>query len=350
MKYLLKIGIGIPLLLLCLIAPVSAQTKDPVAENMLMYQRADGGWTKSWSKFRIDYNKQLTEEEKDNVQKEVRANNFASTIDNDATYKEINYLVKAFKQTGNKAYLSAVETGIQYLLDAQYANGGWPQFYPLKKGYYTHITYNDNAMIHAMNLLNHIAKGEEGFDVVDKKFISRSAKAVEKGIDCILKTQVRVNGKLTAWCAQHDEFTFQPAKARSWELVSLSGLESVPLVQFLMRIKNPSPEIIASVKAAVAWFEEVKMTGYDFVTVKDSTQEKGIEKYLAKDAKSTIWARFYELETNQPFVCGKDGIAKKNVSEIDHERRVGYLWYGRWPESLLKEKYPAWLKTISTSN
>ena len=29
-----------------------------------------------------------------------------------------------------KKYLNAAKRGIDYLLTAQYANGGWPQYYP----------------------------------------------------------------------------------------------------------------------------------------------------------------------------------------------------------------------------
>jgi len=342
-KYLFKIGAGGLLLVMALFHSAKAQTTDAVAENMLLYQRADGGWTKSWSKFRIDYTKPVSGAKKDTVLKEVKADNFTSTIDNNATTTEIAYLLKTYKKTGNEKYLAAAKSGIQYLLDAQYANGGWAQFYPAKKGYYTHITYNDNAMIHVMQLLQHIADGTDDTEMLDKTVAEKSKKAVAKGIDCILKTQVTADGKLTVWCAQHDEITLKPANARAYELVSLSGLESVPLVEFLMRVKQPSPAIIRSVKAAVTWFEQVKMTGYDFVTVPDSTQEKGIEKYLVKDPTSTIWARFYHIGSNEPFVCGTDGIARASVTEIGHERRVGYLWYGRWPAQLLEKDYPEWL-------
>ena len=36
-------------------------------------------------------------------------------------------------------------------------------------------------------------------------------------MECILNTQVKQNGKLTVWCAQHDEHTLAPAKAHEEE-------------------------------------------------------------------------------------------------------------------------------------
>lgn len=60
--------------------------------------------------------------------------------------------------------------------------------------------------------------------------IEKARKAFDKGIDCILKTQYLQNGILTSWCAQHDEITLEPAKARSYELASLSGKECANIV------------------------------------------------------------------------------------------------------------------------
>lgn len=90
----------------------------------------------------------------------------------------------------------------------------------------------------------------------DEWYGSQQARAsFDKGIGCILKTQIRVDGKPTVWCAQHDEHTFAPALARAYELASFSGAESASIVALLMSIPHPSPEIVAAVKGAVAWFE-----------------------------------------------------------------------------------------------
>ena len=68
-----------------------------------------------------------------------------STIDNDATSTEIQYLSRLYLATHIKKYKDSALDGIRYILKAQYPNGGWPQFWPRPKGYYTHITYNEMA-------------------------------------------------------------------------------------------------------------------------------------------------------------------------------------------------------------
>ncbi|MDB5231813.1 MAG: pelA [Chitinophagaceae bacterium] len=321
---------------------VQANAQDAVADNMLLYQRSAGGWPKHIGEEKIDYTKVLSAAEKAGVVDDFNRND--ATIDNNATTKEIRYLAKAYKKTKNIAYLQAAEKGINYLLKMQEPNGGWPQFYPDTSLYRSQITYNDDAMIRAMNVLWDVVHRSNGLDVVNPSFIVPSQKAIDNGIDCILKTQVKVNGKLTVWCAQHDKRTLLPVKARSFELASLSGMESVGITEFLMKIENPSPQIKTAVNSAVQWFNDSKIAGYKYVDITDAAQPNGRDRVIIPDAGSTIWARFYDIETNRPFFSGRDGVKKWSVKEIENERRTGYAWYGTWPKDLLEKEYPEWKK------
>ncbi len=316
--------------------------QDAVADNMLLYQRSVGGWPKHIGEQRIDYTKKLSPAEKAGLLDDVNRND--ATIDNNATSKEIHYLVKAYKQTKNQDYLHAAEKGIKYLLEMQDDKGGWPQFYPDTSLYRSEITYNDNAMINAMNVLWDVVHHANDFDIVDPSLVKPSEKAIQAGIECILATQITVRGKLTAWCAQYDRRTLQPAKARSYELVSISGEESVGVVEFLMKIEHPSDKIKNAINGAVDWFQRSRIEGYKYMDIRDSTQPNGRDRVIVPDKSSTIWARFYDIETNKPFFSGRDGIKKWSVAEIENERRTGYAWYGTWPRELLEKEYPDWKK------
>jgi PelA/Pel-15E family pectate lyase len=284
-----------------------------IADNLLLYQRDSGGWPKN-----IDMAKPLDEKDRASLQR-ARSDS-DSTIDNGATFTQLSFLARVYTAQPQSRHRESFLRGFDYLLKAQYSNGGWPQFYPLREGYYTHITFNDNAMIGVMKLLRDVAAAKPAYAFVDETRRASAAKAVEKGIECILKTQIVVNGRRTVWCAQHDEVTLAPAPARTFELVSLSGGESVEIVRFLMSIKNPSPAIVEAIESAVAWFERSR--------VKDGS----------------TWARFYEIGSNRPIFAGRDGVVKYDVSQIEAERRNGYAWYVDWPAKLLKQDYPAWQK------
>jgi pectate lyase len=102
-----------------------------------------------------------------------------------------------------------------------------------------------------------------------------------------------------------------------------------------MTLEKPNPEVIRAVKAGVAWFESAKIEGFRYEKNEDG-------RTLVEDASGpTLWARFYELETNRPFFCDRDGIPKYSIDEIGEERRNGYSWYGTWGESLLNA-YAKW--------
>jgi PelA/Pel-15E family pectate lyase len=310
-----------------------------IARTVLECQHPTGGWAKN-----TDWSRSLSASQIASLKKADEA-----TIDNGATYKEMIYLARVGAATGDTALREASRAAflraLDWLLTAQYDNGGWPQFYPLRKGYYTHITFNDDAMAGVLRLLRGISRGEKEYAFVDAARRERSSRALAKGIDCLLKTQIRVDGRPTVWCAQHDEKTLAPAPARIYEKASFSGSESVDLLRFLMEIEKPSPEIKAAVHGAAAWLEKAKIKGIRVERRTDAAKPNGWDRVVVPDPNAPpIWARFYELGTMRPIFCGRDGIVKYSLAEIEHERRTGYAWYTDRAASVLATEYPAWRK------
>lgn len=317
--------------------PVQEET-DAVAERMLLYQRENGGWPQPGGD-PIHYGKELTGEQKSKIQSDKRKSD--TTIDDQATVREISYLAGAYTKTRNKRYLAAVERGVDYLLKAQYPSGGWGQFFPDTTGYRKHITFNDNAMVSVLEVMREVAGRQGGFASLRPDQAQAADQAVRQGVKCILKCQYVQNGTLTVWCAQHDRNTFLPAKARAFELPSLSGSESVGIVRFLMGIENPGPEIRKAVNAAVAWFEKVKIQDMDTRLIRDDTGQ-AVDRIIFPSPGKVIWARFYDLETNRPFFTGRDSQPKADLKDIETERRVGYSFYGDYASKLLTKEYPVW--------
>jgi PelA/Pel-15E family pectate lyase len=309
-----------------------------IADSVLLYQHNNGGWEKN-----LDMAGVLTELEKALIAK--KKTNADTTIDNSATYTQLAYLAKVFNAKSLERHRVSFLSGLDFLLTSQYENGGFPQFFPLRDGYSSHITFNDNAMVGVLNILRDIAEKKSDYTFVDEERRQRAEKAVQKGIECILKTQIIVAGRRTVWCAQHDEVTLAPAAARNYELVSLSGGESVGIVRFLMSIDRPSARVVQAIESAVAWFERSKVTGIKWVERPDASNPRGFNRVVMKDANAgPLWARFYEIDTNRPIFAGRDGILRYNVAEIEAERRNGYNWYVDEPAKLLSKDYPAWLK------
>ncbi len=297
-----------------------------VAAIILSYQTDAGGWPKNTDTISKAYDGDRAK--------------LVPTFDNKATVDELRFMARMLNATQDGTYRKSFDRGLAYVLSAQYPNGGWPQFFPLRKGYYDRITFNDDAMVRVMTFVREVA-AEKTYAFLDAKTREACHQAFDRGIACILKCQIVVDGKPTVWCAQHDEKTFAPAKARAYELPSFSGSESVGIVRLLMSLEKPSPEVRASIEGAVTWFETHKITGLRLDTEKDKDGKDN--RVMVADPKApTLWARFYDLKTGSPYVCDRDGIPKPKLADIGYERRNGYSWFGEYARDLLAKDYPKW--------
>ena len=297
-----------------------------IADNVLTWQTPHGGWPK---------NRDTASEPFDG-----KSDDLHGTFDNSATIDELRFLGRAFRATNEPRYQQAFLKGLSHILEAQYPNGGWPQFYPLSKGYPRHITFNDNAMVRILELLRDVSESSD-YAFLGTEYRTKAEAAVTKGINCILRTQIRQNDKLTAWCAQHDEKTLAPAWARSYEPPSISGAESVGVVRFLMSVEEPTPAIIAAVEGAVEWFRSVTIHGIRLETFTDAEGQND-RRVVADPDAGPLWARFYELGSNRPIFLDRDSVVRYSFSEIGQERRTGYAYYGGWASKLLADAYPQW--------
>ena len=313
-----------------------------VGENLLLWQRANGGWPKD-----VDMVQPLDAAGRaDLVHRRTRAD---TTIDNGATYTQIRVLALLFAAARDERFRKGALDGIDFLLAAQYANGGWPQFFPLKGDYSRYVTFNDGAMAGVLALLLETADGREPFAFVDSDRRTRAARAVERGTAAILASQIVTDGTPTAWCGQHDEKTFVPRPARAFEPVALASSESVGVVRFLISLPTPSREVVAAVESAVAWLRGARIDGLRVERQRTTAFPDGVDVLAIPDPSAPpVWARFYEIGTNRPLFSGRDGVVKPSLAEIEHERRTGYAWYVDAPASLLSKDYPAWKRKHST--
>ncbi len=278
-----------------------------VVANVLSYQLPTGAWPKNINFFHEHCERELSAEE--------------GTIDNSATTTEIRFLMRYFLATGDSTALRASLRGIAYLLGMQYENGGWPQYWPRRDHYHARITFNDNAMVNVMNMLRQVYEQKSPFLThVPTDMLLQARLAFDKGVECILKCQIRQDGKPTVWCQQHDEVSLQPVGARSYELPGLCHHESVSIILLLMSLEEPSAEVKDAVENAVAWLKRSRL--YEA----DSTYR---------------WARYYNIDDNRPFFCGRDGVKKYRLDEIEEERQHGYSWYGRQGDRVL-QRYEEW--------
>ena len=304
-----------------------------IANNLVAYQNEDGGWPKN-----IDW---LAKLNPDSVINALSEHYQQSTFDNRNIFSQIDYLAQAYFYTQNEIYKTAVEKGFQYILQVQYPQGGW-------RGWDADVvTYNDDVMTGIMELLLQVKEESQFYAWLSPEMRAHLIMAYEKGLQVILNCQIEVKGVKTAWCQQHAPVTYEPVQGRKYEHQSITARESSDVVLFLMKIKHPSEEVKAAIHSAVRWFNEVKIKGYDYRTINiaarpyhETTVDFDRVFVKAEDAQN-VWARYYDLENMQPFLSMVDGTIVYELAEISFDRRVGYDWYGYWPEEVLKA-YESW--------
>lgn len=260
---------------------------------------------------------------------------FVPTIDNEATTQQLRFLARALAAGGapdEAAVRGALRRGVEYLLRAQYPNGCVPQVYPLQGGYHDAATYNDDATVNVLRVLRDVADGR--LAGVDPALAPRAREALARGIGCVVRTQVREHGVRTAWGQQHDPLDGAPIGARTYEHASLASKESASIVDFLMELDAPSPEVVGAVHAAADWFRRSALA--------DLVYEYGVGPRTVAGAPP-IWARMYELGTGRPLFSNRDGVRRYRYDELT-DRRQGYAWYSDQPRTTLR-RYDAWART-----
>ena len=274
-----------------------------VGANVMAHQIDNGAWPKNVNFFRLPDSTVVTPGLNE------------ATVDNGATTTEIRFLMRLFAATGDSLCLESALRGVRYLLSMQYANGGFPQYFPRRDHYHARITFNDDAMVSVLRLLLQVSRREAPYGPLPLTLSAEAAAAVDRGVACILACQYVQDGVRTVWAQQYDEHTLKPAPARAFELAGLASAESAAIVEFLQSVAPDHPEVLPAIDDALAWFRAHRLP----------------------DGR---WARFYTLEDNRPFFCGRDGIMRFSLEEIEEERQKGYSWYNTRPAKLLRTSVP----------
>jgi PelA/Pel-15E family pectate lyase len=273
--------------------------------------------------------------------------NYVGTFDNEATMTQLRFLAKVITAVGpdhSESCRKAFLHGLIYIVTAQYPNGGWPQVWPLEGGYHDMITYNDDATVNLLGLLRDAARGTNDFAFLPLSARMMAASNLRRGVDCLLATQIAAGGRHTVWCQQHDPLTLQPASGRNYEMRSQVSSESAEIMLFLITLTRPSPQVIAAVHAAAAWFEKTKITDMAW-----QRNDAGERRLVHQPGSGPIWARYYEIGTDRPIFGDRDKTIHDNLEEISKERRRGYAWYRETPRRAL-EQYAVWSKTHPDSS
>lgn len=310
-----------------------------LTETILSYQTPSGGWSKhlGFSKGKRQVGMQWSSQNQPG-----QSAHYLATFDNSSTTAQMQHLAGVWLATKREDCRVALTRGLEYILAAQFPNGGWPQVYPLEGGYHDNITLNDDSMTHVLELLHAIASGEPAYVCFSQEQRQRAAAALAAGLDCIIKLQVVHRDRKALWCAQYEPLTLKPTAARKMEPAAMSGLESANLLRFLMTIPQPSVALVECIEAGLHWLEQASLAPDLLV---DDTEKK--ERTTEDTELRHRWARFYDLQTGKPIFPGRDGVIYDSYQALREKNEVGYDYVTSRPASVIGNGQKKWRKMLA---
>ena len=149
-----------------------------LAGVILSYQTPAGGWSKhtGYSEGPRKPGMQWTSQNEPG-----KDPHYLGTFDNHSTTEQMTLLAHVWLATQREDCAAGFVKGLNYILAAQYPNGGWPQVYPLEGDYHDDITFNDDAMTHILALLQMIASHDPSCAFLDE---TTRAKASSSATSC----------------------------------------------------------------------------------------------------------------------------------------------------------------------
>ena len=227
------------------------------------------------------------------------------TFDDNATASSIRYLQRIYMTTLDPAYRAPLLKALEFVLEAQFPNGAWPQRYPLSFKYphdghpdYTSCyTFNDGVIPNNIYLL---------LDAYDKLGDKRYYDAARKGMDFYLISQGPE--EQAGWAEQYD-WNMQPAWGRSYEPASYKVGTTRACINALMNFYKITGDrrYLKPIPLAIAWLDKS--------VINTDPSKKYSRLYSGNkysEGISYTHAKYYEPRTNKPLFVHREGTTIEN--------------------------------------
>jgi PelA/Pel-15E family pectate lyase len=278
------------------------------AESLVWGQLECGGWD-----YNIDFTRRGEERYfyRHNVGAEDEAlasGRNTGTMDDNVTQAATRLLImvdtalQRADQTDEEIHEATI-AALDYLLEAQYDHGGWPQRYPLGgRKYNDFATFNDNTIRDCVRTMMDAweAYGDERYH--------------QSIIDCAdFIVEAQLPAPQASWAQQYDA-DLKPAWARRFEPPAVCTGEAYGVMHLLVELAafTGDEKYLAPLPAAIEWFES--------------------EDTLLEDGRR---ARFYELKTNRPlyFYAGS-----YRLTYDDSDLPTHYGFKGSYYNTVVRER------------
>ena len=181
-----------------------------------------------------------------------------ATFDDGVTKHCAEFILRLYLEKHDDAFLPSLKKAIDFVLESQYANGGWPQRFPImndhpfkgKADYSPFVTLNDNVMV----------------DNIDFLMQCYTSLGMEKLKEPILKAMNLLHDlqqpkPLAGWADQYTPDDLKPAHARSYEPRSVNTGTTMNMILKMMEFYKLTGDsrYLDGVKDAIDFLESLKL-------------------------------------------------------------------------------------------
>ena len=261
------------------------------------------------------------------------------TFDDDTTQSATRFLLHLYTETLDPTYLPPLLKALDFILEAQFPNGAWPQRYPLSNefshdgvdDYTSYYTYNDNAIGNCIWTL------WEAAELLGDK---RYREAALRGMYFYIISQF---GRPQAGWAQQYTHDMLPGQARGYEPAGINSNNTTNNINHLQRfyLMTGDRRFLNPIPAAIDWLEDSVLNtdpaqGYTHTRVYEYKTNRPI--YFHRAGTNIDNGHYYWDYEFGNFVCHMESIVTINVEALYEEyNRITALS----PEEALAE-YEDW--------
>jgi hypothetical protein len=219
------------------------------------------------------------------------------TFDDNITQGALSFLMTIDEEIDEPWLTEAINLGLGFMIESQFENGAWPQWYPLIGKYHDDYTFNDNAINDCIGVMM------KAHRIYGKREYLETAR---RGGDFIVLSQLPQ--PQSGWAQQYSH-DLRPAWARSFEPPGICSLVTVRNIRTLidLYLYTKDERYLEPIPAAFEWLDHSKIG-------------------------DNLWARLYEEGTNKPVYGDRNDGYKVHYDyqKISKKEKNSYGWQGEY--------------------
>jgi hypothetical protein len=242
------------------------------------------------------------------------------TYDDDVTSDAARFLLRMYIEKLDPKYKPAVDKAINFLIKSQYANGGWPQRYPLKHDfnkaghpdYSSYYTFNDDVIWENVLFLIQCYQ-----TLGEQRFLD----PIRRGMNFYLISQ----GKNGAWGQQYN-MKMEVAGARTYEPAAYVPRTTFSNSLVLLKFYEYTGDrrFLARIPDAIKWLEKVRLPErmtqngrYTHPLFVEAGSEKPI--FVHRKGSNVAYGYYYTDTSDSKLLGHMQGKGNINVQYLKNE-------------------------------